>query len=101
MVTQNKLGKRDYTFMQDSYGGGGDSWQRSEGWRKRRVRRGRVSLTQFFESQEDQDITRLLNFTRTQERGRNGVFLCLGMKEMGCLYSSNGGNMNERPFNEG
>ena len=91
----------DYTFIQYPYGGGGDSWQRSQGWRKRRVRRGRVSLTQYLESQEDQDMTRLLNFTRTQERRSNGIFVCFGMKEMGGLYSSGGENMNGRPFNEG
>ena len=45
-------------------------------------------------------MTRLLNFTRTQERRREG-FLCLGMKERGGLYSSGGENMNGRPFNEG
>ena len=39
-----------------------------KGWRKRRAKRGRVSLTQYLEFQEDQDITRLLNFTRTQDR---------------------------------
>ena len=50
---------------------------------KRRTRRGRVSLTQYLESQEDQDMTRLLNFTRTQERRRDEVFVCLGMKERG------------------
>ena len=33
-----------------------------------------MSLTQYLESQEDQDMTRLLNFTRTQERRREGVF---------------------------
>ena len=33
-----------------------------------------MSLTQYLESQEDQDMTRLLNFTRTQERGREGFF---------------------------
>ena len=71
------------------------------GWRKRRVRRGRVSLTQYLESQEDQNMIRLLNFTRTQERRREGGFVCFGMKEMGGLYSSGGGNMNGRPFNEG
>ena len=61
-----------------------------------------MSLTQYLESQEDQDMTRLLNFTRTQERRREGVFFfCLGMKEMGGLYSSGGENMNRRPFNEG
>ena len=60
-----------------------------------------MSLTQYLESQEDQDMTKLLYFTRTQERRRDGVFLCLGMKEMGGLYSSGGENMNGRPFNEG
>ena len=45
-------------------------------------------------------MTRLLNFTRTQKRRREGV-LCLGMKERGGLYSSGGENMNGRPFNEG
>ena len=60
-----------------------------------------MSLTQYLESQEDQDMTRLLNFTRTQEKRKEGDFLCLGMKEMGGLYSSGGGNMNGKPFNEG
>ena len=47
-------------------------------------------------------MTRLLNFTRTQEkRGEGSIFVCLGMKEMGSLYSSSGENMNGRPFNEG
>ena len=60
-----------------------------------------MSLTQYLESQEDQDMIRLLYFTRTQERRRDGVFLCLEMKERGGLYSSGGENMNGRPFNEG
>ena len=60
-----------------------------------------MSLTQYLKSQEDQDMTRLLYFTRTQERRREGGFLCLGMKEMGGLYSSGGENINGRPFNEG
>ena len=62
-----------------------------------------MSLTQYLESQEDQDMTRLLNFTRTQERRREGVFFCVcpRMNEMGGIYSSGGGNMNGRPFNEG
>ena len=60
-----------------------------------------MSLTQYLEFQEDQDMTRLLNFTRTQERRREGVFFCLGMKERGGLYSSSGENMNGMPFNEG
>ena len=62
--------------------------------------RGRVSLTQYLEFQEDQDMIRLLNFTITQEKRREGDFLCLGMKEMGGLYSSGGGNMNRKPFNK-
>ena len=60
-----------------------------------------MSLTQYLKSQEDQDMTRLLNFTRTQERRREGVFVCFGIKEREGLYSSGGENMNERPFNEG
>ena len=60
-----------------------------------------MSLTQYLESQEDQDMTRLLNFTKTQERRREGVFVCVGMNERGGIYSSGGGNMNGRPFNEG
>ena len=60
-----------------------------------------MSLTQYLESQEDQDMTRLLYFTRTQEKRREGGFFCLGMKERGCLYSSGGENMKGRPFNEG
>ena len=59
-----------------------------------------MGLTQYLESQEDQDMTRLLNFTKTQERRRWGVFVCFGMKERGGLYSSSGGNMNGMPFNE-
>ena len=61
-----------------------------------------MSLTQYLESQEDQDMTRLLNFTRTQERRRDGVFfVSFGMKERVGLYSSGGKNMNERLFVEG
>ena len=59
-----------------------------------------MSLTQYLESQEDQDMTRLLNFTRTQERRRGG-FLCLGMKERGGLYSNGGENMNGISINKG
>ena len=60
-----------------------------------------MSLTQYLESQEDQDVKRLLNFTRTQEKRRERVFfVSFGMKERWGLYSSVGGNMNRRPFNE-
>ena len=60
-----------------------------------------MSLTQYLQSQEDQDMTRLLNFTRTQERRRDGVFVYFRMNERGGLYSSGRENMNGRPFNEG
>ena len=68
---------------------------------KRRARRGRVSLIQYLKSQENQDMKRLLNFTTTQERRREGVFVCSRMNERGGVYSSGGGNMNGMPFNEG
>ena len=50
---------------------------------KRRTRRGRVSLTQYLEFQKKQNMTRLLYFTRTQERRRDRVFVCFGMEERG------------------
>ena len=59
-----------------------------------------MSFTQYLESQEYQDMKKLLNFTRTQEKKRVG-FLCLGMKEVGGLYGNGGENMNGRSFNEG
>ena len=47
-------------------------------------------------------MTRLLNFTRTQEKKRDEVFcVYFRMKERGGLYNSGGGNMNGRSFNEG
>ena len=58
-----------------------------------------MSLTQYPEFQEDQDMTRLLNFTRTQERRREGVFVSWNEGEGG-LYSSGWGNMNGMSFNE-
>ena len=60
-----------------------------------------MSLTQYLESQEDQDMTRLLYFTRTQERRREGVFCVLWNEGEVGLYSSSGENMNGKPFNEG
>ena len=45
-----------------------------------------MSLTQYLESQEGQDMTRLFNFIRSQERRRDGVFLFFGMKERGGVY---------------
>ena len=57
---------------------------------------------------KDQDMTRLLHFTRTQEKRREErvVFRVSwnegdGRWKMGDLYSSGGENMNERPFNKG
>ena len=48
---------------------------------KIRIRRGRVSLTQYLESQEDHDMTRLLYFTKTQEKRREGGrVVCFGME---------------------
>ena len=46
-------------------------------------------------------MTRLLNFTRIQERRREEVFVSFGMNEREGLYSSSGENMNGRPLNEG
>ena len=48
-----------------------------------------MSLTQYLESQEDQDMTRLLNFTKTQEEGRDEVLLSWNEGERG-LYSNGG-----------
>ena len=47
--------------------------------------RERVSLTQYLKSHEDQDMTRLLNFTRTQERRREGVFVSWNEGEEGFI----------------
>ena len=60
-----------------------------------------MSPTQYFEFQEDQYMTRLLYFTRTYERGREGVLVSFGIEEMRSLYSSGGENMNEMSFNDG
>ena len=61
-----------------------------------------MSLTQYLESQEDQDMTRLLNFLELKrEEKRGGFFVCPGMNEMGGIYSSGEGNMNGMPFNKG
>ena len=48
---------------------------------KRRTRKGRISLTQYLESQEDQDIIKLLASLELK-RGEERVFLCLRMEEM-------------------
>ena len=64
-----------------------------------------MSLTQYLEFQKDQDMTRLFNFTRTQEKRREGdfffFFLVLWNEREGSLYSNGGENINGRPFNEG
>ena len=56
-----------HTVKEEILGGG------PKGGVERRTRRKRVSLTQYLESQKDQNMTRLLNFTRTQEKRREGV----------------------------
>ena len=58
-----------------------------------------MSLTQYLEYQEDQDMTRLLNLLELK-RGEEMGFLYLGMEEMGGLYSSGEENMNRKSFNE-
>ena len=60
-----------------------------------------MSLTQYLESQEDQDMTRQLNFLELKRGEEIGFFVYFGMKERRGLYSSGGENMNGRPFNEG
>ena len=45
-----------------------------------------MSLTQYLESQEDQDMTRLLNFTRTQEKRRERGFFDLWNEGKGGGY---------------
>ena len=60
-----------------------------------------MSLTQYLESQEDQDMTRLLNFLELK-RGEEMEFFFLSWNEGdGVLYSNGWGNMNGRPFNKG
>ena len=59
-----------------------------------------MSLTQYLESQEDQDMTRLLNFLELK-RGEERGFFVSRMNERGRIYSSGEGNMNGRPFNKG
>ena len=83
-----------HTVEEEAFGGG------PKGGVERRIRRRRVSLTQYLESQEDQDMTRLFNFTKTQEKRREGVFMCSRMEERGGLYSSGGENINRVSFNE-
>ena len=60
-----------------------------------------MSLTQYLKSQEDQDITRLLNFLELKRGEDGGFFVCSRMKDRGGLYSSGGENMNGKSFNEG
>ena len=45
-----------------------------------------------------QDYSTSLELKRGEERG---FFLCFGMNERKSIYSSGGGNVNGRPFNEG
>ena len=61
-----------------------------------------MSFTQYLESQEDQGMTKLLNFLELKKGEERGFFFCVLWNEgEGGLYSSGGENMNGRPFNEG
>ena len=60
-----------------------------------------MSLAQYLESQEDQDMTRLLNFLELKRGEERGVFVVSRNEGEGGLYSSGGENMNGRSFNEG
>ena len=42
-----------------------------------------MSLTQYLESQEDQNMTRLLNFLELKRGEKSGFFVYLGMNERG------------------
>ena len=42
-----------------------------------------MNLTQYLEFQEDQDMTRLLNFLELKRGEERRFFVCLGMKERG------------------
>ena len=55
-----------------------------------------MSLTQYLESQEDQDYSTSLEL----KRGGESVSVCLGMETRGDLYSCNGKNMNGMSYNE-
>ena len=59
-----------------------------------------MSLTQYLESQEDQDMTRLLNFLELKRGEERGFLSVFWNEEEGGLYGSGGENMNGRPFNE-
>ena len=48
-----------------------------------------------------QDYSISVELKRREEKRRERVFLCLGMKERESLYSNDGGIMNGRSFNEG
>ena len=60
-----------------------------------------MSLTQYLESQEDQDMIRLFNFLELKRVEEMEFFCVLWNEEMEGLYSSGGGNINGRQFNEG
>ena len=60
-----------------------------------------MSLTQYLESQENHDMTRLLYFTKTQEKRRGGGGCVLWNGGEGGLYNSGGENINGRSFNDG
>ena len=99
MAIQKTIRERDYIFMQDLYGGEGDSW--AKGGRKEELgEEERVSLNTL--SLKKTRIWQDYSTSLELKRGEEGeIFVCHGIREMGSLYSSGGGNMNGRPFNEG
>ena len=124
MATQKIVRERDYTFMQDSYGGGKEELGEEEwvllntlSFRKTKIWQDYSTLLEPKRGEEMGFLCCVLEWRRWEVyivvveeiwiegylmRRRNGVFvLCLGMKEMRGLYSSGGGNMNRKLFNEG
>ena len=60
MATQKTIRENDYTFMQDPYGGRGDSWGRSKGGGK--------------EELGEEEWVSLNQLPKTQEMRRDGGF---------------------------
>ena len=60
-----------------------------------------MNLTQYLKSQEDQDMTRLLDFLELKGGEEMGFLSVLWNGGKGSLYSNGGENINGRPFNEG
>ena len=66
---------------------------------KKRIRRGRVSLTQYLESQEHQGMTKLTPLQQNSRQEKRECFY-FGMEKMRGLYNSGRKNMNGKTFNK-